>query len=317
MSEIKKLDRSDGQKRGLGAKLATAFYCLVVFGGAFLWVLLQLVVLSEGVHGLGHLDRGYSLPAKLLNDGTPLPFDLAAWATLTWLLVAWMKTRYSGDQERPVTVVSRTFPVFFAAAAVPMLLAACWLALSDFAFIPDKDPEALEAAQLIAWMSVTALVAQVSVAALAKRFRRVAAVLFPVLPIIALVPALIAGWEATARYAEIDALPSIYPTAGMVLSTLGLAALVGGTATALAWRACDKRTPLAAIGLPVGILANVICAALAFGLVVPFHHLCLSFAHAPVQRTARILIAFAFLVGWLAIGTYAFVRRRRSGGAGL
>ncbi|MHC5058974.1 MAG: hypothetical protein ACYTKD_30330 [Planctomycetota bacterium] len=291
---------------------ATFYYGLIVFAGAFLWIIFHLSFLKEGIHALVRFDHRYSLPAKLFGDCSFLHFDLAAWATATWFLASLLGVIASGRRETFLAVLLRTFPRFFAAVAVPLSLLTCWLALRDFpAILSDGRSLGDATIQWVAWIAAATLTLQLVAIALSSRFPRASTVAFVSLPLCALVAAVLC--PSVRRALDIDpmAAGAFFPTAGRTVSLLVFAALIPAVAVTLAHGASEERTPLSAVALPAGVVADFVFAALAFGLLTPYHILHMDHRHVGVQQASRRLIAIAVIVAWCAMGTTAWLRRRR------
>lgn len=285
---------------------------VAVVGGLFCWVALSMFALHECVHALGHSDHQYSILAKLLDDGTPLPGAVAVLVGVTYLVaVATEKWRRRDTNTKGFTFLG-ILPLFFAACSlgIACLTFAIWLLDIRPTNLRGVGPSNPFGMVLLTSVALNVACAVVAIVVRVTK-RPSAALVLIVLPLAASPVLAFSGPARTLASLYPNALPSVFPTP---IKILALTAVVGSISAApihLAWRSAPGTVSRAVLVFPGVLGSSVIFAIVCIGIILPFHHMCMIYRHGSVQWAGTAVVSLAFVALWTIISVVQWRRSRR------
>lgn len=279
-------------KASPGEWIAATLLLLTCFS-LFIYTLLAYTVLYEVVHSLGH--SGLRLPflARAFDDGTPLPGLFAiALVAYCWVETALVPLRGARLAQEAWRGSLRAF-IYSSALYVAVQLF-FWMSLG----IGIADGHALVCLVLVAGLLAGIVLAGICFRFSSKKLRLLS-FLPPVVTLVAFV--YLAGWFAQNDPDVYSVLPDVWPTSAGVGIQLALVLAIG---TPAAW--AEKRF-CGSLSLTAGLLLSALWGLVvlsAYGLLLPFHHLCLKWGPNSAQDLASGCVlggtALALCVRWVA-----------------
>ena len=274
-----------------------------------------LTLLHETVHALGHVDHVLSLPAQVLDDGTRVPLIVGLYLTATVAILLLSEPLASGSPANRVLL--KVFPLGMTACLGIFLVVGISLRAADLQHIPwsaDLPNPFLVVNTVSLVLSAAGALLLLLYLCRPHLLWLYACTAVPSCGAILLT--LLLPAERIVRQFRLDngVLPSAYPRVLWVSLAVVVLLLAGAVLQRLWSRIGAEKHDLHIGALVAGMWAWALFFLVSPAALLPYHHMCFIFRHAPIQEKVGRLITLAFLGFWTIVAVVQSSKRwqRRS-----